>query len=233
MKTLQSPYLVSVQVGMPQTLGKEYAVNANDRPWSTGIYKTPVTDSLWLSFTNLEGDGQADLTVHGGHEKAVLGYAAEHYPLWQKELKRDDFTNGAFGENFTIEGMNEDTVCIGDTFQIGTAIVQVSQPRSPCWKLSRRWQIKSLPARVVATGRSGWYYRVLQEGYVRANLPIHLLRRGCEEWTVARVNEIFYGKRFDKSGVMRLAECRYLNKGLRSISSEKFNIRTKSNRRQR
>ena len=112
--------------------------------------------------------------------------------------------------------MNEDTVCIGDTFQIGTAIVQVSQPRSPCWKLARRWQIKSLPACVVATGRSGWYYRVLQEGYIQANLPMYLLRRGCKEWTIAHVNEIFYGKRFNKSEAIRLAECQYLNEGLRS-----------------
>jgi MOSC domain-containing protein YiiM len=215
MDTLRSPYLVSLQVGMPQTFGNEYATTAKDRVWSTGIYKRAVTGPLWLSFTNLEGDGQADLTVHGGYDKAVFGYAAEHYQLWQRELKRIDFTNGAFGENFTSEGMNEDTVCIGDTFQVGTAIVQVSQPRSPCWKLARRWQIRSLPARVVATGRTGWYYRVLQEGYVQANLPMYLVKRGCEQWTISRVNTILYDVEGNLDGAAKLAKCEFFTEGIR------------------
>ena len=139
----------SLQVGKPQTLGDGVSANPTFGRWSTGIFKQPVGGRVWLGETNLEGDGQADLTVHGGPDKAVLVYAASHYPDWRHELGIEEFSSGAFGENFTVEGTTEDDTCLGDVFQIGEAKVQVAQPRMPCWKLARKWQRPDLPALVV------------------------------------------------------------------------------------
>jgi len=129
--------IVSLRVGMPRTFGREGAVDPMERPWRSGIFKEEVDEPVWLGRTNLVGDGQADLKHHGGPEKAVHVYAAAHYPAWQRELQRADLTYGAFGENFTVEGQTEETVCIGDTYRVGDAVVQVSQPRQPCWKPAR------------------------------------------------------------------------------------------------
>jgi MOSC domain-containing protein YiiM len=117
---------------------------------------------------NLDGDGQADLRVHGGADKAVYAYPYEHYAFWGAELGRNDFAHGQFGENFTITGWLEDAVCIGDEFQIGAARVQVTQPRSPCFKLGIRMSDDQFPARFAAANRTGFYLRVLQEGRVNA-----------------------------------------------------------------
>jgi MOSC domain-containing protein YiiM len=177
--------LVSICVGRPQTLDKV-------DPWTTAFFKTPVEGPVRLWSTNLEGDEQADRRVHGGVVKAVCGYSADHYPAWRHELGRADMGYGGFGENFTITGQTDDDVCIGDRFRIGTAVVEVSQPRGPCWKLARRWNRPGLPQRVVETGRSGWYFRVLEEGYVEAGNALLLLQRPHEWWTIRRVNAITY-----------------------------------------
>jgi MOSC domain-containing protein YiiM len=140
-----------------------------------------------LGQTNLVGDGQAAVGIHGGPDKAVLGYAASHYPLWRLELEWPDLSFGAFAENFTLDGLSEETVCLGDVYAVGEAVVQVSQPRSPCWKIARRWQRPDLTERVEATGRTGWYHRVLQEGAVEAGQPVTLVERPFPEWNVRRV----------------------------------------------
>ncbi len=152
--------LISVNVGMPRTLAQ------GDRTVTTGIFKEPVAGPVFLRRLNLDGDGQADLRVHGGEYKAVYVYPLEHYAFWAGELGRDGFSCGQFGENFTITGLLEDAVCIGDEFQVGEARVQVSQPRSPCFKLGIRMGDDQFPARFAAANRTGFYLRVLEEGVV-------------------------------------------------------------------
>jgi MOSC domain-containing protein YiiM len=201
------PQLLSIQVGLPKHLGVEGATNRMDRPWSTGFFKQPVEEPVWLGHTNLAGDGQADLKHHGGSEKAVLAYDAEHYPAWRELLNRPELMYGAFGENFTVAGQTEASVCIGDTYEIGKARIQVSQPRQPCWKLSRRWRIKDLALRVQKTGWTGWYFRVLQEGEVEPNLPLVLLERPFPQWSVARANEIMHHQRHEREAAGELAAC--------------------------
>src|SRR6202011_3972690 len=124
--------LVSIQVGLPAVHGQPGAADPLDQPWRTGFFKTPLAGPVWLGRLNLVGDGQANLRVHGGADKAVLGYAASHYPLWRTELNMPDLPYGAFAENFTITLLDESRVCLGDVYVIGQARVQVSQPRQPC-----------------------------------------------------------------------------------------------------
>jgi MOSC domain-containing protein YiiM len=154
------PALISVQVGTPRTVlrGQEEV--------ATGIFKSPVEKRIRLRELNLEGDRQADLSVHGGRDKAVYVYPSEHYPYWKKELPGVALPWGAFGENFTTAGLLEDGVCLGDRFRIGTAEVVVTQPRIPCFKLNLKFQRDDLSRRFLASRRTGFYLRVLQEGEV-------------------------------------------------------------------
>ena len=199
--------LSSIQVGLPRNLGEEGAADAMDRPWTTGFFKEPVPGPVWLGATNLEGDRQADTVHHGGPDKAVLAYSAEHYPMWRETLNQPVLPFGAFGENFTIQGLTEVDVCIGDTWRVGEDVrVQVSQPRQPCWKLARRWRIKSLPAQVQQTGRTGWYFRVLVEGCVAQGMPMSLLERPYPEWTIERANQVMHSIQDDLRVVAELAE---------------------------
>ncbi len=178
--------LVSIRVGRPRTIDDPH-------PWRTAFLKDAVTGPVWLRATNLDGDRQADLRVHGGVDKAVCVYSGDHYPAWRIELERPDMTSGGFGENFTVNGQTEQQVCLGDRFRIGAAVVEVSQPRGPCVKLARRWDRPDLPKLVVASGRSGWYLRVIDEGQVEAGDPLRLLDRPFPHWTIARVNDVTYG----------------------------------------
>lgn len=208
--------IVSIQVGLPRSLGTEGAKSTGKGRWTTGFFKEPVAGPVHLGMRNIEGDGQADLNVHGGPDKAVLAYSADHYPAWRLELGLSPFPFGAFGENLTVSGASEENVCIGDVLAQGAARVRVSQPRTPCWKLARRWGRKDLPDRVVATGRSGWYFRVLEEGMIAPG-PLTLLDRPCPEWTVSRVSQFLYaneGER-DREAERALAACPCLADGLR------------------
>lgn len=202
---MKPPRLISIQVGAVQTYGTPGAADPMDQPWTTAIFKFPVEGPVRLGEFKLEGDGQADSRYHGGLDKAVLAYSADHYPIWRAELALPDFNYGAFGENFTIEGMDESTACIGDVYAIGEARVQVSQPRQPCWKLARRWRQKDLAARVKANGWAGWYLRVLKEGMVEAGLPVELLERPHPDWSVARAFEAMKNRKSDSAAAAELA----------------------------
>lgn len=202
--------LLSLQVGMPQTIGRADASDPMDRTWTTGFFKVPVSGSVWLWSDHLEGDGQADLQNHGGPEKAVNVYPAEHYGHWKQNLCLPDLPLGAFGENFTTRGLSEGDVCIGDVFEIGGALVQISQPRQPCWKLARRWRVKDLALRVQRSGRTGWYFRVLREGHVRSGTDLTLVERPCPEWTVAAANAVMHEHLHDTEVVRALAACQSL-----------------------
>ena len=207
---MSTPLLVSIQVGLPRAYGREGADDPMGRPWETGFFKQAVDGLRWLGTTNLVGDGQADLVNHGGPDKAVLCYAASHYPGWRAELQRPDLPHGAFGENFTIDGLTEETVCVGDVYRLGEAIVQVSQPRQPCWKLAWRWRLKELTALVERSGRTGWYIRVLEEGEVRAGLGLTLLKRPYPEWTVKRATFVMRHRQQGRTVAGELAGCEAL-----------------------
>jgi len=203
---IQTAILYSIQIGMPKSLGFENAVDTHDKPWTTGFFKSPIEGPVFVGGTNLAGDGQADLENHGGIDKAVLAYSAEHYLKWRDELRLPDMPCGAFGENLTIQGLSEESVCIGDIFQVGPVTFEVSQPRQPCWKLARRWRMHELLGMVVRNGRSGWYLRVLAEGWIEAGMLVVLTERPNPEWSVARANLILHHRRTDLSLTRQLAE---------------------------
>ncbi|MGK7896799.1 MAG: MOSC domain-containing protein [Xenococcus sp. (in: cyanobacteria)] len=220
---MTTPHVISIQVGLPQAFGVKGASNSMDRPWTTGFFKTPIAGEIWLGSTNLVGDGQADLKNHGGVEKAVLAYAAEHYSAWQKDLQLSDFPYGAFGENLTIMDQTETSVCIGDIYNLGTAQIQISQPRQPCWKLSRRWRIRDLALKVQKNGRTGWYFRVLKEGNIEPNLPLILQERPYPQWTIARANEIMHHEPNNREDAAALAACPFLAPNWQQTLSRRAN----------
>jgi MOSC domain-containing protein YiiM len=199
------PILHSIQVGAPRSYGFEDAVNTHDKPWTTGFFKAPVEGPVFVGTTNLVGDGQADLKNHGGVDKAVLAYSADHYPKWREELRMPDMPCGAFGENLTIIGSSEESVCIGDIFRIGQVIFEVSQPRQPCWKLARRWRMHELTGLVVRNGRSGWYLRVMEQGWIDTQMPVTLIERPNPAWSIAHANEIMHHRRTDLRMTLELA----------------------------
>lgn len=182
--------LRTVLVGMPAEI---HDGQGRPDPWFSGFIKRPVTGPVELRRDNLVGDGQADRSVHGGPEKALLAYCGDHYPRWCAELQRDDLTDGAFGENFTVIGLDETEAAIGDRYRIGSAVIEVSQPRQPCWKLARRCRLPTMPALAIAHGWLGWYFRVLTPGVVSAGDPVVPVARPHPEWTIARINRIFFG----------------------------------------
>ena len=204
--------LLSVQVGLPQTIGRAEAADPMDQVWTTGFFKRPVVGPVRLGLNHLEGDRQADLRNHGGPDKAVNVYPTEHYAYWERDRGMTDLPPGAFGENFTTQGLLEGDVCLGDVFEIGAALVQVSQPRQPCWKLARRWRMKDLALRVQQSGRTGWYFRVLREGSVQAGEKLVLIERPCPEWTVAAANHVMHHLADDREAARRLESCRILSR---------------------
>ncbi len=184
--------LKSVNVSMPRDVEHE------GKTVTTGIFKTPVDDKIMLRRLNLEADGQADLWGHGGAFRAVYTYPFENYAYWERELRRNDFTIGQFGENFTVEGMLDDEICIGDVFRIGGALVEVSQPRIPCYKLAIKMGSEGFQNRFLESGRVGFYLRVLEEGEVRAGDAIELVRRDPRRLTVTQVSNLLF---FDKENL--------------------------------
>ena len=183
--------------------------------WHSGIYKEPVSGPVWAGRTDLAGDGQVDSRVHGGPDKAVYAYPSEHYPLWRQELGLPEMTNGGFGENLTVEGLLEDEVCIGDVLQAGGAVLQVSQPRGPCWKLARRWNFRGLEKRFSQTGRTGFYLRVLQEGYLSAGDRLERIERPAPQWSVLRAHRLLEDARSDPQAAADLAALELLSQSSR------------------
>jgi MOSC domain-containing protein YiiM len=182
--------LVAVLVGRPQ-----WMVSSEGRSWRSGIVKAAVEGPVMLRAENIDGDGQAELDVHGGPDMAVLAYSADHYPRWREEIDLPGLDVGGFGENFAISGQDEDSVCVGDVYAVGEAVVQVTKPRGPCANIARRWSRPDLVRLVERTGRHGWYLRVLQEGMVVAGQEVRLLERPHPEWSVSRAREVYIGRR--------------------------------------
>jgi ferredoxin-NADP reductase/MOSC domain-containing protein YiiM/ferredoxin len=178
--------LLSANVGLPRDIAwKERTVH-------TSVWKNPVTGRCRVNRLNLEGDGQGDLAGHGGEHRAVFVYQIESYRYWQEQLKRTDFVYGQFGENFTIEGLADDAVCIGDRFQIGTALFEVSQPRVTCFRVGIRMNEPRMASLLTSSGRPGFYFRVLREGEVAAGDEIVKVGEAGERMTVAEINALLY-----------------------------------------
>ena len=207
--------LKKVFVGLPKTVGDKEGIHPMEQQWTSAIFKEPVQGSVWVGKTGLAGDGQFDQENHGGLEKAVFAYANDNYTYWQKEYNIPDISLGGMGENFVMEQITEDGISIGDTFRIGGAIVQVAQPRKPCWKPARRFKTKNLALLIQNTGRTGWYFRVLTEGNVEEGQYFALLERPYPQWTIKKCNEIIHEKEPDYLQMSKLAQCELLSPGVR------------------
>ena len=207
--------LTHLQVGTPQPHTSEESATTPRMDWTSGIAKAAVSGRVALAPTNLAGDGQADLRAHGGPEKAVCVYPSEHYDFWSTDLGMHAGPGG-FGENFTVAGMLETEICVGDTFRIGSAIVQVSQPRQPCWKLARWRGCPTLPTRMQETGRTGWYLRVLTSGDVQAGDRFELIARPAPARTLADANRAMHQGQADWQAAATWADCEWLSTNWRA-----------------
>lgn len=181
----------------------------------SAIRKRQISQTVSVTEGGLDGDMQADLTVHGGRDKALHHYPGEHYAVWCHELARDDLVPGGFGENITTTGLTEETVCIGDVFALGTARVQISQGRQPCWKLNSYTDDDRMAWRFQKTGRTGWYYRILAPGEVGVGATLTLIDRPCPEWSVARVTRARLTRRISRQDAGTLADLAELANGWR------------------
>src|SRR5271154_5868393 len=178
--------LLSVNVGLPRDVAWQ------GRTVHTAVWKEPVQGRRMVRWLNIDGDGQGDLAGHGGEHRAVFVYQIESYRYWQSQLGRTDFTYGEFGENFTVEGLPDDEVCIGDHYRIGSALFEVTQPRVTCYRVGIRMNEPQMAALLVARGRPGFYLRVLEEGEVGAGDEIVQVTAGPERMTVAEVDALLY-----------------------------------------
>lgn len=206
---MEEPFVYKVFTGKVKKLGDANAKDPMDREWESGIFKQPTEEQVWLSKTGLDGDEQADKKHHGGPEKALFAYPIKHYKLWKEELNID-IDMGAMGENLAVLEMDEFSVCIGDTYQLGDAVIQVSQPRQPCWKPARRFKIKDFALRIQNTGRTGWYFRVLEEGQIISRIDMELIDRPYPQWSIAACNEVMHVYKDDLKLADELASCELL-----------------------
>jgi MOSC domain-containing protein YiiM len=200
--------LLSVQTGAVQHLTMPPRQFADGRHpfWSSGIFKSAQTGPVRVTPSGIAGDQQADLANHGGPDNVVLAYDAAHYPIWRQELALPELAFGHFGENFTVAGFSDDTVCIGDIWQVGPALrLQVTQARQPCFKLARRLQRPEIVKLVMQRSWGGWYLRVLDEGPAEAGLEIRLESRVHPHWTVARAVQTMYNRKQEPAPARQLA----------------------------
>ena len=192
--------LLSVNVGLPRE------IQWKGKIIRTSIFKAPVPGQIRVAKLNLEGDQQSDLTVHGGIDKAVYAYPSEHYPFWRREVPGIDLPWGAFGENFTTEGLLEETLHIGDRLRVGSAEFVVTQPRMPCFKLGIRFNRPDIVKRFLQSGRSGFYFAVLEEGEIASGDAIELLKRDEHGVTVADIVNLYRSDANNQDTLRRVSE---------------------------
>jgi MOSC domain-containing protein YiiM len=208
------PKLISVQVGVPRT------VILNGEEVSTGIFKSPVRKRVHMGALDLEGDQQADLSVHGGRDKAVYAYPSEHYPFWKKQLPGVELPWGAFGENLTTSGWLEKDVCIGDRFAIGSAEVVVTQPRLPCFKLNLKFERDDMARRFLASGFTGFYFRVLREGEIGAGDEIVRVHQDEYRVSISDILKVYLGAPHSDELRARALRVEYLSDSWREELSQ-------------
>jgi MOSC domain-containing protein YiiM len=202
--------LISVNVGLPRD------VTWRGRTVHTGVWKHPVDGPQRVRRLNIDGDGQGDLAGHGGEQRAVLVYQLDSYEYWQRRLGRDDFGYGQFGENFTVDGLPDDQVCIGDRYRIGTTLFEVTQPRVTCYRVGLRLDDPRIPALLVSQRRPGFYLRVLSEGEVTAGDQITQVASGPEQMSVADVDALLYLPGHPRHEVARTMRIPALSPGRRA-----------------
>lgn len=190
----------------------------------SAIVKSPVAGPVWLGASGLAGDEQADRRVHGGPEKALHHYPGEHYAAWRAELGAlaPLEAAGGFGENLSTEGLTEADVAVGDIFRLGAALVQVSQGRQPCWKLNLRFAVPDMARRVQASGRTGWYCRVLQPGQVSPGAGLVRIDRLAPNWTIARLWRALYVDRMNREELTSIAALEVLAEGWRRLAQRRL-----------
>ncbi len=210
--------LISVCVGLPRQ------VSWKGKSVTTGIFKHPVAGRVMMRSLNLDGDRQADLTLHGGAEKAVYAYPSEHYVYWRQELPDEELPWGAFGENLTVEGLSETTVNIGDRFQIGSAEVMVTQPRFPCFKLNLKFGRDDMVKRFFHSRLSGIYFSVVLEGAIGVGDPIKLVSRDENNVTVADIVRL-YAQEADTDLLHRAVQVPALAASLRAYFQQQIEQR--------
>jgi len=211
--------IVSINIGLPRE------VEWHGRMVTTGIFKEPVAGLVALRKLNLEGDRQADLSVHGGEHKAGYCYAAEHYAYWKRELPGRELPLGMFGENFTTEGLHEDSVHLGDRFSIGSAEVIVTQPRLPCYKLGIRFGSDDMVKRFLASKRTGFYLAVTREGDVGAGDEIRVLARDPNAVPVSEITRLYTSKDFvdaDSAALQRISQVAAVPDSWKQYLEERF-----------
>ncbi len=208
--------LVSLNIGLPRE------VTWQGKTVATGIFKEPISDRKMLRFLNIDGDRQADLTVHGGRDKAVYAYPVEHYDYWRGELPDMDLPWGMFGENLTTTGLLEDTVNIGDRFRIGSAEIMVTQPRRPCYKLGIKFGRTDIVKRFQDSHLSGIYFSVVKEGEVGVGDGIELIHRDENNVTVADINRLYLRKNIDLELLHRAVEVKALAENLRNYFQQQI-----------
>jgi MOSC domain-containing protein YiiM len=198
--------LVSILVGTPRTVGTPAAADRMEREFTSAIWKSPVAGRVHVGALGLDGDTVYDTESHGGFDQAVLMYCAGHYPRWEAERGRA-VEPGAFGENLLVEGLDEDTACIGDRYEIGPVRLQVTHPRTPCSTLARRHQIPDMITIVRRNSRSGWYLRVVEEGELEAGQEVRLLDRPNPGWTIRRAARAMHDRLREPAEAGALAAC--------------------------
>lgn len=211
-----------IEIGAVLT-GRVAPLGSTGKP--SAIAKTPVDGRLRIGPAGLEGDAQADRRHHGGPEKALHHYSLDHAPAWRAELPAaPDLLEapGAFGENLSTRGFTESQVCVGDLWRAGTALLQVSQARQPCWKLNARFGVPDMAQRVQASGRTGWYSRVIETGTVAAGDSLVLVDRLHPDWTLARLLHVFYIDRLDRAALTEIAALETLSTSWRSLAARRL-----------
>lgn len=208
--------LISVNVGLPRE------VKWKGKTVRTGIFKEPVHARVMVRSLNLDGDGQADLTVHGGLDKAIYVYPFEHYNYWRNQLPDTQLTPGIFGENFTTTGLREEELNIGDRFQIGDVKLMVIQPRLPCYKLGIRFGRSEMVKRFLASRRTGFYFRVLQEGEVGAGDTLELVSQDDHNITVADIIQLYTREKTDPALLRRAIQLKVLPASWRDYFQEQL-----------
>ena len=202
--------LLSVNVGLPRDIAWQ------GKTVHTAVWKAPVQGPRMVRRLNIDGDGQGDLAGHGGEHRAVFVYQIDSYRYWQSELGRNDFTYGQFGENFTVDGLSDQEVCIGDRYRIGSALFEVTQPRVTCYRVGIRMNEPQMAALLVARGRPGFYFRVLKEGEVEAGDEIVQVAAGPERMTVFEINALLYLPGHPRSQLERALRIPALSAGWRA-----------------
>ncbi len=197
----------SIQIGSIVTEGVAESNDITNRLWTSAFNKSPVTGFVQVGKLGIIGDQVADKIAHGGPDKAILCYAASHYATWAIEHPELDMSiGGGLGENLTLSGVDESSVCIGDVYCVGECRLQVSQPRQPCWKIARRWGVKTLTKEVAQSGRTGWYVRVLDDGSIAAGDELKLTSRPHEDWTIKRANDVLFRRDRDEAAKRQLLD---------------------------